>query len=113
MRYNLSQPYFRGYLLDDEIETGKDYLYCPINRAPTHARIVGYAATRDGTPVVYYWREVKSDGSLSIEEHGTLALFKPLPEDRKLDLKKLIPTIALRGTFTAQLRRPKVPECQC
>ena len=116
MSFPLMYRRYRGYLKDDEIETGKDYLYCPLNKPPKHVRITGYAASKDGTPIVFFWHEVKSDGSLSIVVEGTLSLFKAVPEEKQLVPKIHIPIDVLLGVFTAQLRRPKTVgfgECRC
>ena len=117
MRYCLTNEWYRGFLKDEDIKTGCDYLYCPLNQPPKRVRITGYAFGNTGIPIVFYWHEVRADGSLSIEADGTLGLFRPLMEPLTFELKVDLPLTALQGVYTAQLRRPKeqerFAECQC
>ena len=113
MKYELSNTYYKGFVPDDEIETGKDYLYCPLNKPPKRVRITGYSTTPSGAPFLFYWHEVKPDGALEFESEATLGLFKPFLEPKKLAFKMLIPMLALRGMYTAPLRRGRIPaECR-
>jgi len=104
---------FQRYLRDTEIETGHDYMYCPLNKVAKHVRVVGYAIGSTGVPFLFYWHEVLANGELDIVQRGTVSLFRPLVETKQLKPQINNPFVMLRGSYTAQLRRPKVRQAEC
>ena len=104
---------YQRYLHANEIRTGHDYMYCPLNMPAKRARITGYAAGVTGVPFIFYWHEVLPDGTLNAEQRETVSLFRPVIQHKCLKQQINNPFVMLRGSYTAQLRRPKVRQAEC
>jgi hypothetical protein len=91
MNWRQLRRWYGHYLADDEIEVGKEYLYCTLTSPPRRVRITDCERAPDGVPLVFIWREVRADGSLHESEEATLPLFREIPNRFQLKLKVISP----------------------